>query len=75
MPEHLQLVAGKTAHRLDTRQVQMLSGLLVENQDVFVGLYGQVGQTGVVKHTIHTQGTRPIKKTPESFCRLPTQGN
>ena len=68
MPEHLQPVAGKTAHRLDTRQVEMLSGLLVENQDVFVGLDGQVGRTGVVKHTIHTQGTRPIKKTPSPFA-------
>ena len=68
LPEHLQPVAGKTAHRLDTRQVEMLSGLLVENQDVFVGLDGQVGRTGVVKHTIHTQGARPIKKPPRRFA-------
>ena len=68
LPEHLQPLATNAAHKLSTKEVEELGGVLIENQDVFVGPEGQVGRTGIVKHTIHTGNAKPIKKPPRRFA-------
>ena len=68
LPEHLRPLAANAAGRLNEEEVELLGGLLAENQDVFVGPDGQVGRTGIVKHAIHTGPGRPIKKPPRRFA-------
>ena len=68
LPKHLQPLLDATSDTLTLEQSKQLKGLLVEFQDIFTDDTGQVGQTGLVEHTIDVDGSKPIKIPPR---RLP----
>lgn len=67
--EKLREVA-ETTGRLNTTQRQRLVDLLHDNKASFSNDAGELGQTNLVQHEIHTKDHRPIKQPPR---RLPPQ--
>ena len=68
VPEHLACLFEKVSPTLTSEQKRKVKEFLVEFQDVFIGPDGKLGRSSIVKHTIDTGDTRPIKIPPR---RLP----
>ena len=54
MPEHLQMLLEECGENLCKEENDELKELLIEYNDVLVGAGGQLGRTGLIKHTINT---------------------
>ncbi|XP_062610966.1 uncharacterized protein LOC134272813 [Saccostrea cucullata] len=68
LPEHLQVLFEKSSVGLTEEQKSILFELLVSYKDIFVGPDGKFGRTKLVKHSIDTGDSKPIKIPPR---RLP----
>ena len=65
LPEHLRRLVD--VEHLTDEQTRLLSGVVLRNQDVFAKPDGPVGRTSLVKHSIDTGDSRPIKQPPRRF--------
>ena len=68
LPAHLQPLVENASSKLTSEQTEQLSSALARYADVFVGPDGNLGRTQMVKHTIDTGNSKPIKLPPR---RLP----
>ena len=64
LPEHLEGLYNKSSRNLDEQQKSQMKELLRPNNEVFLGTDGQLGRTGLVKHTINTGDQQPIRQHP-----------
>ncbi|KAK3099399.1 hypothetical protein FSP39_003829 [Pinctada imbricata] len=64
VPEYLQTLLDSVSPKLSDEQREKVAKFLIEFQDVFVSPEGNLGRTDVVRHTIDTGNTRPIKIPP-----------
>ena len=64
LPEHLQMLLEESGGNLCKEENDELKEFLVEYNDVFVGAGGQLGRTGLVKHSINTGNQYPIRQRP-----------
>ena len=60
LPEYLQPLMKGLADGLSIHQWEELAEVIYESRDVFNKGPTDMGQTGLVKHTINTRDTRPI---------------
>ena len=68
VPEHLRDLLERSKEHLTESQGQQVAGLLSKYPDVFTKDNMDMGQTDLVKHSIHTGETPPIR---QPFRRLP----
>lgn len=68
LPQHLKSLFERSSVNLSETEKSQLLELLVEYQSIFVGPDGKFGRTNLVKHSIDTGGSKPIKIPPR---RLP----
>ena len=64
LPEHLQLLFERSSKNLQEEQKLLLFDLFISYKDIFVGPDGKFGRTHIVKHTIDTGDSKPIKIPP-----------
>ena len=60
---HLNVMLSEASH-LTTEQRKRAEAFLWENRDVFVGVDGKVGVTGLTEHTIEVEDSPPIRSQP-----------
>lgn len=68
LPENLHVLYEKSSVGLTEEQKSKLFEMLVSYRDIFVGPDGKFGRTKLVKHSIDTGDSKPIKIPPR---RLP----
>lgn len=68
LPLHLQSLYERSCDKLSETEKCQLLQLLTEYQDIFVGPDGKFGRTNLVKHSMDTGDSKPIKIPPR---RLP----
>ena len=64
LPEHLQDMASRAIEGLEPDQSKHICGMIYANMDVFLSPDGTLGQTHLVKHSINTGNSRPIRARP-----------
>ncbi|XP_033756118.1 uncharacterized protein LOC117338864 [Pecten maximus] len=60
-PTHLQTLLDRSSSQLTQPQIESVTSLLHEFQDIFVDDSGTLGQTDVTTHKIETHDAKPIK--------------
>ena len=68
MPEHLEEMFKRSVEHLDEEETQKVADLLIRYQDVFSKGSHDLGCTGLVKHSIDTGDSRPLR---QPYRRLP----
>ena len=68
LPSHLDDLYRRTASCLEETQKNEVAALLTEFADVFAHSADDLGRTGIVKHEIRTNESKPIRQNPR---RLP----
>ena len=68
LPSHLDDLYERTIPCLDQIQKNEVAVLLTEFSDVFASSTDDLGRTSLVKHTINTGDSKPIRQNPR---RLP----
>ena len=61
--EHLNIMLSEASH-LTEEQRKVAEAFLWKNRDVFVGVDGKVGVTGLVEHQIEVEDSPPIRSQP-----------
>ncbi|CAG2221615.1 unnamed protein product [Mytilus edulis] len=64
LPEHLTGLIDRVSSKMTESQKQDLSKLVIKYQDIFLGPDGKLGKTDIVRHTIDTGNTKPVKIPP-----------
>ena len=64
LPEHLQCMIDNVSPKINQGQKEKIKELLIKFQDIFLGPDGKLGRTDIVKHTIDTGDSKPIKIPP-----------
>ena len=68
LPEHVQKLYERSSIDLNAEQKQDLCALLKEFADIFSQSSGDLGQTDIITHSIHTGDATPVRQPPR---RLP----
>jgi len=61
VPNHLQSLIDGAKDNLSVEQLEQVSEVVAEYEDVFVGVDGKIGQTDLVTHSIDTGDARPVR--------------
>ena len=68
VPEHLRDLLERSCEHLDQEQRKQVTALLIRYQDVFSKGDGDLGRTNLVKHSIDTGDSKPVR---QPYRRLP----
>ena len=64
LPAHLTFLLDDSGSNLNGEEKRELEKLLIEFEDVFVGLDGKLGRTNLVTHSIDTGDAPPVRQRP-----------